>query len=89
MVPHYFNTEENLDYVGPMPDISHYVVDEMVGGEGRNCSSGIRHASLNYSITDLYLKHSIRMTSRHYDKPVVFFDASFYRSEILTFSSNP
>jgi hypothetical protein len=33
MVPHYFNTEENLDYVGPMPDISHYGVDEMVGGE--------------------------------------------------------
>ena len=24
--PHYFNTEENLDYVGPMPDISYYGV---------------------------------------------------------------
>ena len=31
--PHYFNTEENLDYVGPMPEISYYVVDEMSGGE--------------------------------------------------------
>ena len=30
--PHYFNSEENLDYVGPMPDISYYGVDEM--GEG-------------------------------------------------------
>jgi len=29
----YFNTEENLDYVGPMPDISYYGVDEMIGGE--------------------------------------------------------
>jgi hypothetical protein len=30
--PHYFNTEENLDYVGPMPDI-YYGVDEMTGVE--------------------------------------------------------
>ena len=27
--PHYINTEENLDYIGPMPDISYYGVDEM------------------------------------------------------------
>ena len=33
MVPHYFNTVENLDYVGPMPDISYYGVDEMGGGQ--------------------------------------------------------
>jgi len=31
--PHYFNTEENLDYLGPIPDISYYGVDEMSGGE--------------------------------------------------------
>jgi len=30
---HYFNTEENLDYVGPMLDICYYGVDEMGGGE--------------------------------------------------------
>ena len=34
--PHYFNTEENLDYVGPMPGISYYGLDEMVEGNGRN-----------------------------------------------------
>jgi len=27
--PHYFNTEENLNYVGPIPDISYYGVDEI------------------------------------------------------------
>jgi len=27
--PHYFNTEANLDYVGPMLDISYFGVDEM------------------------------------------------------------
>jgi hypothetical protein len=26
---HYFNTEENLDYVGAMPDVSYYGADEM------------------------------------------------------------
>jgi len=31
--PHHFNTEENLHYVEPMPDISYYGVDEMSGGE--------------------------------------------------------
>jgi hypothetical protein len=31
--PHYFNSEENLDYVGPMTEISYYGVGEMSGGE--------------------------------------------------------
>ena len=33
VVPHYFNTEENLDYVGPITDILYYSVNEMSGGE--------------------------------------------------------
>jgi len=32
--PHYFNTEENLDYKSPIPDVSYYGVNEM-GGEER------------------------------------------------------
>ena len=31
--PHYFNTEENLDYVGSIPDTSYYGIDEMSAGE--------------------------------------------------------
>ena len=31
--PHYFNTEENLDYMRPLPDISYYRVNEMGEGE--------------------------------------------------------
>jgi hypothetical protein len=31
--PHSFTTEENLYYVGTMPDISYYGVDEKTGGE--------------------------------------------------------
>jgi len=34
--PHYFNTGENLDYIGTMPDIAYYEVDEMGWGSGRN-----------------------------------------------------
>ena len=32
---HYFNTEENLDFVGPIPDVSYYGVNEMGEGERR------------------------------------------------------
>ena len=31
--PHYFNTEENLSYVGSIPDKSYYGFDEMSVGE--------------------------------------------------------
>jgi len=34
--PHYFNTEENLDYVGPIPDVSYYGVNEMSEAERRD-----------------------------------------------------
>jgi hypothetical protein len=31
--PHFFNTNENMDYVGPIPDISYYGADAMSDGE--------------------------------------------------------
>jgi len=34
--PHYFITEENLEYVGPFPDVSYYGSDEMSEGERRD-----------------------------------------------------
>jgi len=33
--PNYFNTEENLNYVGPIPDISYYGPNEMSEEERR------------------------------------------------------
>jgi len=33
--PHIFNTEENLDYIGPIPDVSYYGVNDM-GERERN-----------------------------------------------------
>ena len=34
--PHYFNTWDNLDYVGSIPDTSYYGIDEMSAGERRD-----------------------------------------------------
>ena len=34
--PHLFNTAENLDYVGPMPDASYYGVDQMSNSERKD-----------------------------------------------------
>ena len=31
--PHYFNTLANLDYIGNIPDITYYGVDEVSGSE--------------------------------------------------------
>jgi len=33
--PHHFNTEENLDYVGPIPDFSYYGANKMFEAESR------------------------------------------------------
>ena len=33
MVPHYFNSKENLDYLGPIPDASYYSANEMSESE--------------------------------------------------------
>ena len=33
MVPHYFNTEKNLDYIEPHPDVSLYGLNEIGEGE--------------------------------------------------------
>jgi hypothetical protein len=56
---HYFNTEVKLHYVGLMPDISYYGVDER---RGTNSSHGTRHASVKYSIKSTSLKDTVRMT---------------------------
>ena len=33
LYPHYFNTRSNLDYIGPIPGIEHYGVDQMSESE--------------------------------------------------------
>ncbi len=51
--PHYFNTQEKLDYVGSNPETSYYCVNEMSAGE-RSFSSDTTVSGLCYSIIDVY-----------------------------------
>jgi hypothetical protein len=37
--PHYFNSEANLDYVGPIPDIQYFGADEMSERERKDSLS--------------------------------------------------
>ena len=34
--PHYFNKQDNLNYVGSIPNTSYYGIDEMIAGERRD-----------------------------------------------------
>ena len=62
--PNYFNTQENLDYVGSIPDTSYYGTDEMCAGERKNFSSGTTFSGLCYSIIEEYWRPTLTMTSR-------------------------
>jgi len=33
--PHFYNTRTNLDYIGPIPGIEHYGIDQMSESEGK------------------------------------------------------
>jgi len=60
---HYSNTEENLDYIGPLPDVSLYGVNEMGEGERSEFSSGTRSRSPRSS-TGTCSKNTVKMTLR-------------------------
>jgi hypothetical protein len=50
--PHFFNTRENLNYVGPIPDIALYGVEAMSASERREFSHGTKNRKAMSSITD-------------------------------------
>jgi len=45
--PHYFNTKANLDYVGPIPDIVYYGVDEMGDSDRREFMAWYNEQKVN------------------------------------------
>jgi len=61
--PHYFNTEENLDYVVPMPKRSYYEVDEMGGGEREEflawCETRKYHSFHNKHVLEAYCQDDV------------------------------
>jgi len=55
--PHYFNTEENLDYSGPIPDVSYYGAKEMSESERSITLTWTR--SKNPKATSSWIWHKI------------------------------
>ena len=89
LYPHYFNTLANLDYVGKIPDITYYGVDEMSRSErnGSSRSTGvIKKMSL---ITNESWKRIVRTTWVCCGKNFVCWGVNSYRYETSTCLSNP
>ena len=59
----FFNTAENMNYVGPAPDVSYYDVDQMLESE-RKEFRGTRPRRMKCSTTDECLKATARPTWR-------------------------
>ena len=62
--PHYFNTVENLNYVGLVPDITYYRVNEMGKRRGKTFSAGTRGRDPRHSKINAYWNPTVRMTSQ-------------------------
>jgi len=61
--PHYFNTEENLDYVGPISDVFYYGANEMSEAERREflaCYEGQKEAVFdNRRVLEAYCQDDV------------------------------
>jgi len=60
--PHYFNTEENLYYIGPIPDVSYYGVNEMGEGGGTSFTPGTRARRSLFTTIGRRSNRTVRMT---------------------------
>jgi hypothetical protein len=60
--PHYFNTEANFDYVGPIPEMQYFGADEMSEGERISCH-GIMNRKTKSLTVDMCWRSTVRMTS--------------------------
>jgi len=84
--PHYFNTQANLDYVGPIPDTRYYGADEMGWGREGTFYLGTKCRKTRSLIIDTCWSNTAKMMSRCYAKPVRPSDAILWRSVISTSS---
>ena len=89
MVPPLCNTEENLDYFGPMPDISYYGVNEMGIGEREEFLAWYEaRKSLSFHnkhVLEAYCQDDVTDLRQ----PCPVFRREFCRSEISRFFLNP
>ena len=61
--PHYFNTNTNLNYVGPIPDVAYYGVDEMGVYERGEFMTWYEGRKTDFFITNWSSKSTVRMTT--------------------------
>jgi hypothetical protein len=59
--PHFFIMKENMDYVGPIPDISYYGADAMSESEKSKFLEWYETQKSEISITDAYSKNTARL----------------------------
>ena len=62
--PHYFNTEENVEYIGPISDFNYYGVNEMGEQEWRKFLAWYESQKERYSTTGRCMKNTVKTTSR-------------------------
>ena len=72
--PYYLNTEENLNYFGPIPDVSYYCVNEMCGEERREFQAWYENWKSEHS--DI-----MRVLESHYQDDVTF--VQLFRREFM------
>jgi len=64
--PHYCSTEKNLDYLGPIPEVSFYGFNEWERRRGGSFSRATRSRNLGlFSKTDASWKITFTMTSQY------------------------
>ena len=62
LFPHFFNTEENLDYIGPIPVVSYNGVNEIGEGGGTSFSCGTRARQSPFRTIGRGLNPTVRKT---------------------------
>jgi hypothetical protein len=62
--PYLFNTAENMNYLGPMPDVTFYGLDQMSHSERKDFLSWSRPSDTSCAITDAYCSNTARLTSQ-------------------------
>ena len=82
--PHFYNTRTNLDYIGPIPGIEHYGVDQMSESERKEFMTWYDTQKDIVFDKRHVLKQYVKMTSQYYVRRARYFVEISWRSETLT-----
>ena len=76
---HYFNTKENMNSVGEIPDVSYYGADTMSAKKRQSFSHCTRVRGLRSLIKGALKRLTAKMTSLCLDKRAPYSDESLWR----------